>query len=418
MNTTSFSSQKEHVAALDGLRFFAAFFFVASAHYAGWMFPTGAARDALASLSGLGMTLFFALSGFVIHYNYGVTLQQPSGFKKFAVARISRLYPLYIVLFLVEFFLTYIHHDASCDIAGHRAALLFALPYYLTLTQDWVFGVICQNNLIYQYGLMASVSWSISAEIFFYLLYCVYGRWAIKQPPIILFIVAAFGYVVLFAFVTECFLHTAVIENTAAAAFGPVATENNGYQDLLIRWLYYFWPMSQLVHFLGGVAVAQAFMRRKPIALRGTLLVPLCVGAALVAHFYLYLTIAPTDAFVGRNASSFYGPLVVVSIWAVTMWPKTAVARFLSFPFMVMFGEASYSLYLLHAMLFDYMQQLGDAIGLHSWALWAVMLMLLLGISRACYVLFERPMRNLLRNVLVAKPPAPGPGAPARSPAE
>jgi peptidoglycan/LPS O-acetylase OafA/YrhL len=406
-DATFLSSAKDHVAALDGLRFCAAIF-VASAHYAAWMLPQSSVTDAITTLSGLGMTLFFALSGFVIHYNYGTTMQQPGGLRKFATARFSRLYPLYIVLFLFDFFLTYSHQDASCGVAGHPAAVLFALPYYLTLTQDWVFGVICKNNLIYQYGMMAQVSWSISAELFFYLVYCLYGRWAITQRPIVLFLVTAFGYVLLFAFITECFLHRRAIENAAFAAFGPIATEQNGYQDSLIRWLYYFWPISQLVHFIGGVAVAQAFMTRKPIALRGTLLVPLCLGAALATHFYLYQVIAPSNAFVGGNASSFEGPLVVLSIWALAIWPKTGVARLLSCSFIVKSGEASYSLYLLHAFLFEQIERL-DAIDLHSWLLWAVTLVVLIGISRASYLLFERPVRNLLRHLLSTTPSPPAP---------
>lgn len=402
--------RKDHIGALDGLRFCAAIF-VAAAHYASWTLPAGAAKDVLSALSGLGMTLFFVLSGFVIHYNYGTTLQQPGGLKKFAVARFSRLYPLYIVLFLAEFLLMDGYGRGSCAMAGHPGGLLFALPYYLTLTQDWVFGVICKNSLIYQYGMMASVSWSISAELFFYVVYCLYGRWAVARQPLVLFIVAGLGYVVLFVFVSECFLHSGAIEKAALAAFGPVATEGYGYQDSLIRWLYYFCPVSQLAHFLGGVAVAQAFMRRKPIPLRGTVIVPLCVGAALAAHLYLYQVIAPTNGFVGRNASSFYGPLVVIAILALTMWPETATAKLLSRPFMVRSGEASYSLYLLHAFMSPLMFRL-TVVGLPGWVLWAASLAILLGMSRASYVLFERPARTLLRGVLSSAPPTPGP-APA-----
>lgn len=60
----------------------------------------------------------------------------------------------------------------------------------------------------------------------------------------------------------------------------------------------------------------------------------------------------------------------------------------------------------MHAFLFGLILRLG-AIGLHGWALWAVALMLLVGICRVSYVLFERPVRNLLRNLLIARSPAP-----------
>lgn len=389
--------RKTHVASLDGLRFIAALS-VAAAHYAAWTLPAGGGRDALETLSGLGMTLFFALSGFVIHYNYGATLREPNGLKKFAIARFSRLYPLYIVLFGIEFFLIWKHNTGSCGESG--GALLFALPYYLTMTQDWFFGTVCKNNLIYQYGMMAQVTWSISAELFFYVVYCFYGRWARARRPLNLFVVAGIGYILLFIFVRACYAHRDTIENTALVAFGPIATEAHGYQDSLIRWLYYFWPMSQIVHFFGGVAAAQAFLWQKQSARGGALIVPLCAAAVLITHFYLYLVIAPTDGFVGRNASSFYGPLVVLAICAMVLWPGTAVPRLLSQPFMVKCGEASYSLYLLHAFLSPYLARPHATISLNGWALWSACLIFLLGLSRTSYVLFERPARNTLRKRL------------------
>ena len=94
---------KPHIEALDGLRFLAAFF-VAAAHYSAFLLTDPKQPNLFAeiilSMAGLGMTLFFVLSGFVIHYNYREIIAQPGGFKTFAIARFSRLYPLYIVLFV------------------------------------------------------------------------------------------------------------------------------------------------------------------------------------------------------------------------------------------------------------------------------------------------------------------------------
>lgn len=69
--------QEGHLPALDGLRLMAAML-VAGGHYTG-MFVPGIFPDVLHSFTGLGMTLFFVLSGFVIHYNYHATLQEPGG---------------------------------------------------------------------------------------------------------------------------------------------------------------------------------------------------------------------------------------------------------------------------------------------------------------------------------------------------
>src|SRR5579862_9913377 len=54
-------------------------------------------------LAYFGMSLFFVLSGFVIHYNYAKLIQSDGyifGGYKFFTARIARLYPLYALVLI------------------------------------------------------------------------------------------------------------------------------------------------------------------------------------------------------------------------------------------------------------------------------------------------------------------------------
>jgi peptidoglycan/LPS O-acetylase OafA/YrhL len=71
-----------YVPALDGLRGLAALL-VAGAHY---MTMEGGAplSEIVQTLTGLGMTLFFVLSGFVIYYNYNATITRPGGLRFFS----------------------------------------------------------------------------------------------------------------------------------------------------------------------------------------------------------------------------------------------------------------------------------------------------------------------------------------------
>jgi hypothetical protein len=66
-------SRPPQLDALTGLRFFAAFFILIS-HAAAWTSPF-IGSNTLSRFGGIpslyAMTLFFVLSGFVIHYNYG-----------------------------------------------------------------------------------------------------------------------------------------------------------------------------------------------------------------------------------------------------------------------------------------------------------------------------------------------------------
>src|SRR5260370_14849385 len=87
-----------------------------------------------------GMSAFFVLSGFVIHYNYEAQIRDEGwrGFANFLVARFARLYPLYIVCVLIELNSNGYLIDL---VTGNSATIEHAwatLPSYLTLTQPGV----------------------------------------------------------------------------------------------------------------------------------------------------------------------------------------------------------------------------------------------------------------------------------------
>src|ERR1700693_5083936 len=90
------------IPALTGLRFIAALS-VVLAHAVG-LLPDGqlpiGVTGWIGTAAGFGMTLFFVLSGFVIHYNYHNLVVQggASGIGEFLWARFSRLYPMFVVI--------------------------------------------------------------------------------------------------------------------------------------------------------------------------------------------------------------------------------------------------------------------------------------------------------------------------------
>jgi peptidoglycan/LPS O-acetylase OafA/YrhL len=114
----------------------------------------------LAPLTAIGMSLFFVLSGFVIHYNYSGLLTAPTAenLAKFLVARFARLYPLYLLIVIADVGFSW------------KAADLPVLPFYLTMAQSWFFGFVDGSSPIGHLRLSA-VSWSISTEWFFYCSY-------------------------------------------------------------------------------------------------------------------------------------------------------------------------------------------------------------------------------------------------------
>jgi peptidoglycan/LPS O-acetylase OafA/YrhL len=94
---------RKPIPSLTGLRFIAAFSVLFAHALPKMIFPWPEGEVApdiytmLHATSAEGMSLFFVLSGFVIHYNYSGQLatQGTVGYIIFFIARFARLYPLY-----------------------------------------------------------------------------------------------------------------------------------------------------------------------------------------------------------------------------------------------------------------------------------------------------------------------------------
>src|SRR3984885_3061523 len=135
--------------ALHGLRFLAAFCILFS-HACGWLAnfkDTSTIFDYGEFFTVYGMPLFFVLSGFVIHYNYSrlfSTMRTSWAVFEFLGARFARIYPLFIVFFLVGLavdgvLLWYYEHQLN---------LFLVMVHYLTLTQSWVYIGIFGDRLL------------------------------------------------------------------------------------------------------------------------------------------------------------------------------------------------------------------------------------------------------------------------------
>jgi peptidoglycan/LPS O-acetylase OafA/YrhL len=389
-----------YIAALDGLRGAAAML-VAGGHYMG--FEGGAPLSETAStLVGLGMTLFFVLSGFVIHYNYNATIPRPGGIRAFFVARFARLYPLYIILFLFDFAYTGLTARSACGQIGTPGEHWLGLAFYLTLTQSWFYAVICRASLPYQYGPVAAVSWSISVEMFFYLAYVVVAiliarrKWSPRD--VIVMAATAFCFVVIYFLL--CRYYEEDINRVGLAIFGPVASTDNGYEESLMRWLLYFNPAARLGEFLAGLAAAHLYLAERPTlsAPRASAVTLAAVLAVAVFHLWLYGVVAYHNSFIGRTASPLYGPLVAMMVYLIARY-DTPWSRLFSQAIPVRLGEVSYSIYLLHEVIPSAFKRLGlmtTDIAV-AWVTWAGSLLLLALISQVSYAAIERPARAWLR---------------------
>ena len=161
-------SEKQEFFAINGLRFFAAFWvmlFHASIHFGRpeLLSPIQPFLDQ----GVLAMTLFFMLSGFVLSYRYS-QFKTEEDFRVYFSARLARLYPVYIIMGLSSIWLLVngaeeLYLSETFGVVGYIFSVGLLIIMYAFALQAWfpsLFGV-------WNFG----GSWSLSAEAFFYILF-------------------------------------------------------------------------------------------------------------------------------------------------------------------------------------------------------------------------------------------------------
>jgi peptidoglycan/LPS O-acetylase OafA/YrhL len=409
------AASARHIPVLDSLRFFAALFVMMS-HYTQWVLEELHVNSTMtflfSDLGAIGMPLFFVLSGVVIHYNYADMLTQTGGIKKFWVARFTRLYPLFLVLFVLEFYGSMIANRSSCGHMGSEHGLFAAAPYHLLFIQSWFYGIICNNNLIYQYHMLSGVTWSLSVELFFYIAYCLgLGKIFSRLSLVRCAIFALTAYMLTLAFLGFIHGHQDQVEETARLAFGPMATVAHGYQDSLLRWLYYFNPLIWLAPFILGMFIAEVYRRKgeaisRAFSSKSQFIISFMVLVAFaVFYYFVRFHLLTNHVFLGRTYCFYLLPMVALVVFVLMMFWQSGVSRALGNRLFVALGQASYSIYLLHAVLGRFPR---DAYGwgLDPWVLYTLCILAVLLISRITFVIFERPVQRVLRRWMLRQPTA------------
>ena len=355
------------IPALTSLRFVAALM-VMFGHSLG-LFYSGFSEGVYIPLVGfanMGMSLFFTLSGFVIAYNYGsLGSLKTDDLKRFAVARLARIYPLYLAVLAL-----------NVAIWGAGLVTPAGLIAHLSLTQAWFFHPVNGIALISQFR-NAVVAWSISAEWFCYLLFpaiCL-ALDRVSRPllAIVLIWLGILGGMY--------WIHLARPEG-----------------GLFIEWLGYYSPYGRIAEFAIGCVLC-----RLVVSLPASNTTERNVAAPIIVILALaWLTVADEwFAQPGGLLSTFrwcggYTPGVVALIfccfryggsWLDNRWFGAA-------------GDASYSFYLIHPIVLVGFMKLMPAPttnGPLATATIAAAMSLNLAISLLIYRAFERPTRNLVR---------------------
>jgi peptidoglycan/LPS O-acetylase OafA/YrhL len=358
-----------------------------------------------ATLSAMGMSLFFVLSGFVIHANYSGMVSTASGLWNFFVARFARLYPLYFAFLCLDLLMKIGFHQ-------FKPERIAALPYYLTLTQSWFYLPIDGQSLIFQYGIVPQVTWSISTEWFFYLtfpLLCIVIA-PLRRPRQIISAIIALCAASLVG-VTLINFFEPYLKHIAIAHYGQIAITA---PDDFDQWLTYFSPYVRVLEFALGVlisALVRALPAPEPTEQRlGAILTLAAVAGAVLMQWVAFFAPGIPAWVVSVRANFGFAPALGLLVFCCVRY-DSPVSRMLSAPRIVLLGEASYSIYLSHMIMIDNFRfQVPTITDPQIWIVTILQMTISMaatvGLSLVLWTAVEMPARRTLRRWLATLPNA------------
>ena len=303
-----------------------------------------------------GVSFFFVLSGFILTYSHAGERSRGGTFaKRFYFARFARIYPVYLVTMLL----------AAAVSWGQFAQRIHILAFVadLAMVQTWSLRMVSFFNV---------PAWSVASEAFFYLVFpFVYLK---LMPSSRARAVLSAGLLWVLAMVMP----------VVCLVWFPAGAWHEGL-GIFAFWVRRF-PVFALPEFLCGISVAWVLLRFRPqLRTASWMGVVAVIGlmAALLGSERL-----PALALHNGLLIPLYAMLLL------GLSEETFLARTLSSAPLVLLGEASYALYLVHFELNTWWEQAFHGSDSIAAAVWKVAILLPLAIGLHLGV--ERPCRRRL----------------------
>ncbi len=355
-----------NIKALTGLRFFLIFAIVSN--HGKLVFPSWSELYSPLNLTQT-VSFFFVLSGFLLTYS----APRFSGTKsvlRFYLSRITRIWPVHVFGLLLLVFLV-------PELFKVRNQHLPVFLSNLFLVHAW----IPTSKFFFSYN---SPSWSLSTLVFFYLCFPllwrgVQSRWYLVLGGSAAMVAGLF-----------CLCNAACLPE-----FDP--------NQLCVKGVIYVYPLCRVFEFVIGMLFAVAYQRYahkiKLTGLTATLLELFSLGIALFLSVQSTAWRAASLPW-ASNAGSLWlqnSGLTVVPfalITAVLATEKGFIARILRVPLLIRLGQASFGIFILHAVLMAYRTVRFP----HDVSFGASLLYVatLLVAADLLWVVFEQPVRKAL----------------------
>ena len=363
------------IKALTGLRFLAITLVymchlpIDTNHTPGWLvtFMQGGVS---------GVTLFFVLSGFIICYNYYPKFEKDltGNLWPFFVARIARIYPIYIFFFIFYFSLT-------TESFKRDPLTLFQ---QLTLTQAW-------NPDITVAEAYDAVAWAISVEVFLYVCFPFIAHFILRYCQQIKQLLILGGVVYLLSFGLTAFYNL-----NLQTKFPDVFTSH---------FILYQFPPDRLPDFIIGCVAARIYMLRKGQPISQT---EQRIGLAALIISIIAVGVIMDGTWPWMLQFRFdagYTLFFVCIIFCLASY-RSPLASLLSTGWCMLLGEASYSFYMVHRAFIvhfynDLMVQVPGYLHIYVFNFLIFVLVNLTALGMLNY--FEIPFRRFIRRILLPK---------------
>ncbi len=371
------SDTRTRLDALTGVRFFAAMHVVVY-HYAGALLAGAPSwMRHIADTGYIGVSLFYVLSGFVLAYNY---VDKKGGLRgtpdQFYIARFARIYPAYALALLLAapFFFNELAQRGSLNLAGLGRAATVPL-----LVQSWSPST---------WSLWNYPAWSLSDEAFFYLVF-----------PFVLPLVARLGNRGLLACAAGAWAVSMSFTALIASARLPIEFDTATV-------VLYVLPFSRFPEFLIGVVIGLHFLRAAPEAKpRWLRSLPGLLSISAAAAILVILGSGKVPRLWLNNA--LLAPLFALLTYALAS-KGGLLRKLLSIRWIVVLGDASYSIYILQEPLHRWAilasKRLAFMPEFRSAEFFILYAAVLIAFSVAALYWVEAPSRVLLKRVLTRRP--------------
>jgi len=310
----------------------------------------------------IAVNYFYLLSGFIMAIAYYRPQQQVSFNKwKYWLARFARIYPVYLVALLLIALAKY--NTLSDDI--------LTLPLHLTMLQAWIPHYPITLN---------TPGWSLSVEAFFYLCFPFLLLMSYKQG---LYRLVVFGIALwIITQATVLILHN---------------SEFYVAKSLLHDVIFYN-PVMHLNAFIIGFLTGVFFKKKKISSLKYNT-VWLFLSVVIIIVLLIYRPIMENNiGFKLAYGNGLIAPFFLLFIVLLSL-QKGIITRILSHNWLILLGEASFSLYILQKPLHGlYDKLIANRIALSEVLHFYIFLALLIIISILSYKFFETPMRKFINS--------------------